>query len=64
MKVYKVLFIFRTYLGCLRNCTGKTSPLDCTLGSNSGESKHRKKVTKIMFKTWKMFNIILMNAKK
>ena len=47
MKLFKGIFRFITDLGCLGNCTGKTSLLDCTLGSISRDSKHMKKVYKI-----------------
>ena len=53
---------FYNISGILGNCTGKSSLLDCTLGSISGGSKHMKKVYKIEFQTWKIFNMISVNS--
>ena len=47
-----------------RTLDQKTSPLDCTVGSSSGTSKHMEKVNKTQFQTWKALNMNLMNFQK
>ena len=67
IKLYYIIKMFiqvNIIFGKFRTLDWKTSPLDCTLGSSFGNSKHMDKVNKTHIQTWKVLNVNLINAQK